>query len=138
MVIMFAVAEGEGITAENMRSGTPGLLLSSNDPQVLLNAIREMGSGNMPPSGDIAERVLLHVSHPVQAQPPARAVADLSPREKEVLNALVEGLSYKMIAHKLAISFETVRTHIKRIYEKLQVHNNTEAVAKTLRYGLLG
>ncbi|MCO5275123.1 MAG: response regulator transcription factor [Flavobacteriales bacterium] len=134
-VIMFAVAEGQGVTPEQMRTGTPGILLSSNDPQVLLNAIREMGRGNLPGDSNIAQRVMLQVTDPFP-QPVATPVTELSPREKEVLNALVEGLSYKMIAHRLSISFETVRTHIKRIYEKLAVHNNTEAVAKALRYGL--
>ena len=135
-VIMFAVAEGQGVTPEQMRTGTPGILLSSNDPQVLLNAIREMGRGNLPGDSSIAQRVMLQVTDPFP-QPVATPVTELSPREKEVLNALVEGLSYKMIAHRLRISFETVRTHIKRIYEKLAVHNNTEAVAKALRNGLV-
>ena len=137
MVIMFAVAEGQDITVKTMRSGTPGILLSSTDPQVLLATIREMGRGQMPPNGDMARRVLLQVIDPVPEAQATAAVTDLSPREKEVLNALVEGLSYKMIAHRLSISFETVRTHIRRIYEKLAVHNNTEAVAKALRTGLV-
>ena len=136
-MIMFAVMEGHGITAEDMRSGTPGILLSSHEPEVLMQAIRDMGRGIMPPSGEIARRVMLHVTDPQVIEASSMPVTDLSPREKEVLNALVEGLSYKMIAARLSISFETVRSHIKRIYEKLKVHNNTEAVAKTLRYGLL-
>ncbi len=135
-VIMFAVAEGADVTPEQMRTGTPGLLLSSNDPQVLLNAIREMGKGNLPGDSSIAQRVMLQVTDPFP-QPVATPVTELSPREKEVLSAMVEGLSYKMIAHRLSISFETVRTHVKRIYEKLRVHNNTEAVAKALRNGLV-
>ncbi|MBS1939134.1 MAG: response regulator transcription factor [Bacteroidetes bacterium] len=135
-VIMFAVAEGQDVTPEQMRTGTPGILLSSSDPQVLLHAIREMGKGNLPNDGSIAQRVMLQVTEPA-LQPAATPVTELSPREKEVLNALVEGLSYKMIAHRLSISFETVRTHMKRIYEKLQVHSNTEAVAKALRNGLV-
>lgn len=136
-VIMFAVMEGHGITASDMRMGTPGLLLSSDDPEVLMATIRNMGRGIMPDSGEIARRVTLHVTEPQLAQAPAGPVTDLSPREKEVLNALVEGLSYKMIAARLSISFETVRSHIKRIYEKLRVHNNTEAVAKALKIGLV-
>ncbi|MBS1547004.1 MAG: response regulator transcription factor [Bacteroidetes bacterium] len=79
---------------------------------------------------------MLQVTDPFP-QPVATPVTELSPREKEVLNALVEGLRYKMIAHHLSISFETMRTHIKRIYETLAVHNNTEAVAKALRNGLV-
>lgn len=136
-VIMFAVMEGDTITTDDMRSGTPGILLSSHDPEVLMEAIREMGRGNMPSSSEIARRVMLHVTDPVAEQRTAVPVTDLSPREKEVLNALVEGLSYKMIAARLSISFETVRSHIKRIYEKLRVHNNTEAVAKALKIGLV-
>ena len=62
----------------------------------------------------------------------------LGAREKDVLQALVDGLSYKMIADRLGISFETVRSHIKNIYEKLHVHNSAEAVAKTLKGRLLG
>ena len=73
-------------------------------------------------------------------EPPRSRPEDhgLSAREKEVLQCLVDGHSYKMIADHLKISFETVRSHLKHIYEKLQVHNNTEAVAKTLKRGLLG
>ncbi len=137
LVIMLAIAEGQHITEEDMRTGTPGILISSDDPQVLLNAMRELGLGQAPPSGHIAQRVMLHVSAPRSGAPPTASVTDLSPREKEVLTALVDGLSYKMIAHRLSISFETVRTHIRRIYEKLCVHNNTEAVAKALKYGLV-
>ncbi|MDX9749509.1 MAG: response regulator transcription factor [Flavobacteriales bacterium] len=136
-VIMFAVMEGHGITTEDMRLGTPGILLSSDDPDVLMAAIRDMGRGRMPSSGEIARRVVLHVTEPRPAEALATPVTELSPREKEVLNALVEGLSYKMIAARLSISFETVRSHIKRIYEKLRVHNNTEAVAKALKCGLV-
>ncbi len=136
LVIMFAVTEGQHPTLESMRAGTPGILLSSTDPQVLLNAIREMGRGRMPPTGDIAQRVVLHVSHPT-AGPAAVPVTVLSPREKEVLSALVDGLSYKMIADRLRISLETVKSHIRQIYGKLRVHNNTEAVVKALRHGLV-
>lgn len=136
-VIMFAVMEGHGITAEDMRAGTPGILLSSEDPEVLLAAIRDMGRGRLPDGSEVARRVMLHVTDPTQERAAGVPVTDLSPREKEVLNALVEGLSYKMIADRLSISFETVRSHIKRIYEKLRVHNNTEAVAKALKIGLV-
>lgn len=136
-VIMFAVMEGHGITNEDMRLGTPGILLSSEDPEVLMAAIREMGRGRMPESNEVARRVVLHVTEPRPVEVLAERVTELSPREKEVLNALVEGLSYKMIAARLSISFETVRSHIKRIYEKLRVHNNTEAVAKALKFGLV-
>ena len=66
-----------------------------------------------------------------------RQVRENNCRKMEVLQELVAGLSYKMIAEKLHISFETVRSHIKKVYEKLHVHNNAEAVAKTLKGGFL-
>lgn len=69
--------------------------------------------------------------------PGDRPEIDLSHRETAVLRSLVGGSSYKMIAHELMISLETVRTHIKRIYVKLNVHNSAEAVAKALRGGLV-
>jgi DNA-binding NarL/FixJ family response regulator len=58
---------------------------------------------------------------------------DLTPREKEILNGLVKGYSYQKIATSLNIGFETVKKHIRNIYEKLHVHNQTEAVAKALK-----
>lgn len=62
---------------------------------------------------------------------------NLSPREKEILSVLSKGESYKMIAGKLGISLDTVRTHIKKIYEKLHVHSQTEAVSKAIREKLV-
>lgn len=134
MVVMFAVNE-DSSTGQTLHRSTPGYLLESDDPATLIEALKAISRNGSPVPGDIARKVMLHVTDE-QRNTEAAAVG-LSPREKEVLGALVEGLSYKMIADQLTISFETVRSHIKRIYEKLQVHNNTEAVAKTLRYGLL-
>lgn len=89
-------------------------------------------------SPSIARKVMLHFQQ--LPAPPSSTVTDhgLSLREKEVLQALVDGLSYKMIADKLGISYETVRSHIKHIYDKLHVHSCTEAVSKTLKGRLLG
>ena len=73
------------------------------------------------------------ISTSAQAAPANAATEDLSPREREVLDCLSQGLIYKEIAEKLGISYETVHTYIRRIYEKLQVRTRTEAVAKFLR-----
>lgn len=135
MVVMFAVSEGPDAGQRALQAATPGYLLEGDDPAALMETIRRIHQEEeVVPSG-LARRVMLHVTEADRVALPDQV--PLSPREKEVLGALVEGLSYKMIADQLTISFETVRSHIKRIYEKLQVHNNTEAVAKTLRYGLL-
>lgn len=77
-------------------------------------------------------KVLVHLAHP---DPKDRPEIDLSDREQAVARLLVDGFSYKMIAGELAISLETVRTHMKRIYTKLNVHNSAEAVAKVIRGG---
>lgn len=135
-IMMIAAAEVQGTTPEQMRAGTPGHLLNSTDPQVLLSAIRAMGRGNMPNDGGIAQRVMPQVTKPVP-QPVATPVTQLGRSEKEVLHSLVEGPGHKMIAHRLRISFEAVGTHLMRIYEKLQAHSNTEAVAKALRSKLV-
>ena len=134
MVVLFAVAD-DSVTDTVLQADTAGYLLSSDDPDTLMRTLRQVAAGKAGLDPQLARRVNLRVSD--AATPATAPIAHLSPREKEVLRALVDGLSYKMIADQLTISFETVRSHIKRIYEKLHVHNNTEAVAKTLRFGLL-
>jgi DNA-binding NarL/FixJ family response regulator len=136
-LFVFALAEGPDLTVEGLRSGTSGVLLNCEDPHQLLQAIGALGRGETPSPDVACRRVILHVQETPAPRSAMDRTVDLSPREREVLTALVDGLSYKMIAFRLSISYETVRTHIKRIYEKLRVHNNTEAVAKALRYGLL-
>ncbi|MBP7513852.1 MAG: response regulator transcription factor, partial [Flavobacteriales bacterium] len=120
----------------SLRAGAVGYLLKNNDPGAVLDAIQEVHAGGAPMSPSIARKVMLHFQRPETTED----IPDfgLSPREKDVLSGLVDGLSYKMIAERFGISFETVRSHIKHIYEKLHVNNNTEAVAKTLKGKLLG
>lgn len=134
-IMMLTVFADEERVFGSLRAGAVGYLLKNNDPNALLEAIREVHAGGAPMTPSIARKVMLHF----QQEAPAEASGViLSAREKEVLQALVDGLSYKMIADRLGISFETVRSHIKHIYEKLHVHNSAEAVAKTLKGRLLG
>ncbi len=136
-VIMLTVFDNEDRVYASLCAGARGYLLKNSNPNALLDAIAEVRNGGAPMSPGIARKVMLHFQR--MPSPPRATMEDhgLSPREKEVLQGLVEGLSYKLIADKLEISYETVRSHMKRIYEKLQVHNNTEAVAKTLKGGFL-
>jgi len=90
--------------------------------------------GGAPMSANIARMVLDFVA---AGGPVSNEQFDLTVREKEILGQLVKGHSYKMISAALGISFETVKTHIKNIYEKLHVHNQSEAVAKALKNRLL-
>ncbi|MBK9760394.1 MAG: response regulator transcription factor [Flavobacteriales bacterium] len=128
IVVMLAVLEGIDLSDDQLQAGATGYVLRSEDPQTLLVALRELSNGNALPPATIAKKVTLHM-RPRQSE---SVTFGLSQRELDVLRALVEGLSYKMIAHKLGITFETVRSHIKRIYSKMSVNNNTEAVAKAI------
>jgi DNA-binding NarL/FixJ family response regulator len=111
-------------------------LLKKTPPAKLLEAIGEVRAGGAPMTPAIARQVLK-----LFPRVPPRAVAEESPanlsaREQEILGLLVEGYSYKMIAADRGISLDTVRSHIKKIYEKLHVRSMTEAVSKALRQGL--
>jgi DNA-binding NarL/FixJ family response regulator len=135
-IMMLTVFADEDRVYDSLRAGAVGYLLKNNDPAAILEAIAEVYAGGAPMTPSIARKVMLHFQG---LAAPAR-VEDfgLSTREKDVLHGLVDGLSYKMTADRLEISIETVKSHIKRVYEKLHVHNSAEAVAKTLKGRLLG
>lgn len=135
-IMMLTVFGEEDRVFHSLRAGAVGYLLKSDDPNTVLDAISEVHNGGAPMTPSIARKVMLHFQR--EAMPKDAPAVILSPREKDVLQALVDGLSYKMIADRLEISFETVRSHIKHVYEKLHVHNSAEAVAKTLKGRLLG
>ncbi len=133
-IIMLTVFDDADRVFNSLRNGALGYLLKSSSPTKLLDALLEISEGGAPMSPSIAKKVMLHL----QEESPSKAGNyQLTVREKEVLSSLVDGLSYKMIADKLDIGFETVRSHIKKIYEKLHVQTMTEAVSKTLRERLL-
>jgi DNA-binding NarL/FixJ family response regulator len=134
-VLMLTVYEDSEQIFKSLMSGATGYLLKRTTKDKLLEAIREVDAGGAPMSRQIARRVVQFFQKvtelPVDAQKPA-IVVSLSDREQEVLAALAKGYSYKEIAGQLGISFETVRTHLRTIYEKLHVHSRTEAVLKYL------
>jgi DNA-binding NarL/FixJ family response regulator len=129
-VMMLTVYEDTDNIFEALAAGASGYLLKRTSRKELLDAIQEVHRGGSPMTTHIARKV---VSSFQQASPAAQATENLSPREQEVLNCLAQGFLYKEIAEKLGISYETVHTYIRRIYEKLQVRTRTEAVAKFLR-----
>lgn len=134
-IMMLTTFADEERIYDSLRAGAVGYLLKNNDPGAVLDAIQEVHAGGAPMTPSIARKVMLHFQRP-EATTELPDVG-LSPREKEVLTALVDGLSYKMIAERLGISFETVRSHVKRVYKKLSVRSSTEAVAKALKSGLV-
>lgn len=127
-VIMLTVFEDNDSIFEAICAGASGYLLKKTSHDKILEAITDVLEGGAPITSSIARRVLdLFPRTPTHKE----EISKLAPREQEVLNLLVSGHSYKMIAEKCGITLETVRSHIKRIYEKLHVHSATEAAAKT-------
>ena len=106
----------------SIKSGASGYILKNDKPQKILQAIQEVYEGGAVMNPAIAQKVLDFFA-------PANKKSPLSPKENEVIALLAEGLSYKMIADKLGISYTTVNTHTKRIYEKLHVASLGEAIA---------
>ncbi|HEY4415158.1 MAG TPA: response regulator transcription factor [Verrucomicrobiae bacterium] len=129
-VLMLTVFEDPEQIFRALSAGASGYLLKRLPPKKLLEAIEEVVAGGSPMSASIARKVVQSFK-----TTPARGdeSADLSQRERSVLDGLAEGLAYKQIADQLGVSIHTVRNYIRRIYEKLHVRTRTEAVAKFLR-----
>ncbi len=129
LFIMLTVFEDADAIFRSLSAGACGYLLKHTPPAKLLEAIQDVYRGGSPMSGEIARKVVQSFQ-----QVPAKNhdQANLTKREEEILNLLSQGYFYKEIAHSLSISVETVRTHIRNIYEKLQVRTRTEAILKYL------
>jgi len=128
--VMLTVYEDTDNIFNALAAGASGYLLKRTKTPELLEAIREVHRGGSPMTTHIARKVTQSFR---KAGPSTQATENLSEREQEVLDCLSQGFLYKEIADKLGISYETVHTYIRRIYEKLQVRTRTEAVAKFLR-----
>jgi len=127
LVIMLTVFEDNEKVFDAICSGASGYLLKKTPHEKIIDAIHDVLGGGAPMTSSIARKVLDHFPKTASN---TEEIKSLAPREQEVLQLLVTGHSYKMIAEKLGITLETVRSHIKRIYEKLHVHSATEAAAK--------
>ena len=128
-VIMLTVYEDTENIFSALAAGATGYLLKRTKSAELLEAIREVHRGGSPMTTHIARKVTQSFQKAGSSPQPTE---NLSQREQEVLDCLSHGFLYKEIAEKLGISYETVHTYIRRIYEKLQVRTRTEAVAKFL------
>src|SRR5271169_2042667 len=129
-VMMLTVYEDTENIFNALAAGANGYMLKRTASKELLEAIREVHRGGSPMTMHIARKVVQSFQSSTAA---TSTTEDLSEREQQVLDLLSRGLIYKEIAEKLGISYETVHTYIRRIYEKLQVRTRTEAVAKFLR-----
>ena len=126
-VIMFTVFEDEENIFNAICAGANGYLLKKNFDQIPA-AIKDVLDGGAPMTSSVAKKVLTFVPQNKPAKNPN--IETLSPREKEILEYIVKGYSYKMVAAQINIATETVRSHIKKIYKKLQVNSATEAAYK--------
>ena len=131
-ILMLTVYEDTDQIFKALAAGATGYLLKRSSPAKLLQAIREVHAGGSPMSSSIARKVVASFQN-------SKTAADkqhprLSPREEMVLERLAKGLTYKQIADQLEISIDTIRTYLRRIYEKLHVQSRTEAVAKYLSH----
>jgi DNA-binding NarL/FixJ family response regulator len=126
-VLMLTTYEDSHLIFNSLRAGASGYILKNKSSAELLAAIQQVHEGGAPMSMRIARKVVAFFN---QFPGPAPEAERLSEREAQVLAALAKGLIYKEIAIQLKISENTVRTYIKRIYEKLHVNSRTEAVAK--------
>jgi DNA-binding NarL/FixJ family response regulator len=129
-VVMLTAYEDTDNIFNSLAAGASGYLLKRTSSAELLAALRDVQQGGSPMTAHIARKVVQSFQKARASQQPTE---NLSQREQEVLDCLSHGLIYKEIAEKLGISYETVHTYIRRIYEKLQVRTRTEAVAKFLR-----
>jgi DNA-binding NarL/FixJ family response regulator len=125
-IMMVTVYENPEQIFEALAAGATGYILKQTPPAKLLEAIAEMHRGGAPMSSQIARKVVISF----QTAQPSGEASTLSPREQEILAWLAKGYLIKEIADPLGIGFDTVRSHIRRIYEKLQVHSRAQAVAK--------
>lgn len=133
-VLMLTVFDDNKNVFEALKNGANGYLLKKTPPAKLLEYIGDVASGGAPMTSSIATQVLKMFSEMPQQ---TNNEYNLSDREKQVLQLLVNGYSYKMIANDMFIAIDTVRSHIKKIYEKLQVNSKSEAVAKAFKDKLL-
>ena len=128
--LVLTVYEDPAKIFQALAAGASGYLLKRTDPMRLLSAIRELKGGGAPMSGSVA-RLVVQSFH--RGDSASGQSEELSPRESEILGLLSEGCLYKEIAERLGIGIETVRTHVRRIYDKLHVRSRTEAVIKHLK-----
>jgi len=128
-VIMVTVYRDHDKIFAALKAGASGYLLKRSTPADVRDAIRDVRSGGAPMSAEIARRVVEAFHQPVKTSPATDEVK-LSKRETEILELLCEGLANKEIADRLDISVETVRVHLKHVYEKLHVRSRTEAAMK--------
>ena len=129
-LLMLTVYDDDERIFDALCAGATGYLLKRTPPARLLEALREAVTGGAPMSPEVAARVIRLFR---DIRPPERPDCDLTPHETRLLKLLVEGHNYTTAADALGVSYNTVKFHMRHVYEKLQVHSKSEAVARALR-----
>lgn len=132
-ILMLTVYDDNERIFDALCAGACGYLLKKTPWPKLIEALKEAVEGGSPMSPEVARRVITLFR---EIKPPKQADHELTPHETRLLRMLVEGHSYKTAAVQLNVSVNTIKFHLRHIYEKLQVHTKSEAVAKALRHGL--
>ena len=133
-LLMLSVYDDDDRIFKALCAGACGYLLKKTPPARLLESIREVTTGGAPMSPVVARKVIYLFR---EFRPPAEAEFHLTPHETKLLRMLVDGYNYKTLAAELDVSINTISFHMRRIYEKLQVHSKSEAVSKALRQRLI-
>ena len=133
-ILMLSVYQDDDRIFHALCAGAVGYLLKKTPPAKILDALREAVAGGAPMSPEVARKVITIFK---DFRPPQEVEYDLTPHEIRILKLLVEGHSYKTAAARLGVTPSTVSFHLKNIYEKLQVHSKSEAVAKALQNRLV-
>ncbi len=128
-IIMLTVYHDSHKIFDSLKAGASGYLLKHTSLPEIKNAIELLMQGGAPMSPQIARKVITHFNDRGQKQ----QESNLTNREQDIVNGLVDGLSYKLIADRLDISIDTVRAHIRNIYKKLHVNSKAQVIAKSLR-----
>jgi DNA-binding NarL/FixJ family response regulator len=132
-ILMLTVYDDNERIFDALCAGACGYLLKKTPWPKIVEALKEAVEGGSPMSPEVARRVITLFR---EIKPPKEADHELTPHETRLLRMLVEGHSYKTAATQLNVSVNTIKFHLRHIYEKLQVHTKSEAVAKALRHGL--
>jgi len=143
-VVMLTSFEDPARILAAIQAGADGYLLKRSDPSDILEEVRTIAAGGSPLTPSVARSILAHVragspGGPAGSSKANEAAVDwkLSEREMDVLRRLVEGLSYKQIADVLCVSIDTVRTHLRHVYRKMQVHSAGEAISRAIKSGVV-
>ena len=126
-IMMLTVFDDHDRIFESLKAGAAGYLIKKTAPEHLLRSISDLYAGGSPMSSQIARRVVEEFQRPPKR---SDAAAQLTTREQEVLAKLAQGFLYKEIASAIGVSLETVRTHVRNIYSKLEVRSKIEALNK--------